>query len=72
MLSEMAFSLFYSTHVSLVTEKLTNFKAAIYIEMKSLYTVTAAPSNKQINLVSTSKCKFNSLSLSYLPQNNFA
>ena len=59
-------SSFYST-VSLVTEKLTNFKAAIYIEIKSLYTF-AAPSNKQINLVSTSKCKFNSLS--YLPQNN--
>ena len=50
MFSEMASS-FYST-VSLVTEKLTNFKAAIYIEMKSLYTFTAAPSNKQINLVS--------------------
>ena len=50
MFSEMA-SLFYST-VSLVTEKLTNFKAAIHIEMKSLYTFTAAPSNKQINLVS--------------------
>ena len=70
MLSEMASS-FYSTHVSLVTEKLTNIKAAIYIEMKSLYTFTAAPSNKQINLVSTSKCKFNS-QISYLPQNNFA
>ena len=69
MFSEMARS-FYSTHVSLVTEKLTNFKVAIYIEMKSLYTFTAAPSNKQINLVSTSKCTFNSLS--YLPQNNFA
>ena len=64
MFSEMASS-FYST-VSLVTEKLTNFKAAIYTEMKSLYTFTAAPSNKQINLVS----KFNSLS--YLPQNNLA
>ena len=50
MFSEMASS-FYST-VSLVTEKLTNFKAAIHIEMKSLYTFTAAPSNKQINLVS--------------------
>ena len=68
MFSEMASS-FYST-VSLVTEKLTNFKAAIYIDMKSLYTFTAAPSNKQINLVSTSKCKFNSLS--YLPQNSFS
>ena len=32
--SEMASS-FYST-VSLVTEKLTNFKAGIYVEMKSL------------------------------------
>ena len=51
MFSEMASS-FYST-VSLVTEKLTNFKAAIYIEMKSLYTFTAAPINKQIHLVST-------------------
>ena len=68
MFSEMASS-FYST-VSQVTEKLINFKTVIYIEMKTLYTFTAAPSNKQINLVSTSKCKFNSLS--YLPQNNFA
>ena len=40
MFSEMASS-FYS-NVSLATEKLTNFKAAIYI-MKSLYTFTAAP-----------------------------
>ena len=52
MFSEMASSFYSTASVSLVTEKLTNFKAAIHIEMKSLYTFTAAPSNKQINLVS--------------------